>query len=55
MPLYFSLLCEVCTWHTITVSVRINKNIEAQHSDAILQIMSVHLLGWYQKYVLRIY
>ena len=53
MPLHFSLLCEVCTWHTITqyvidvdclgVSVRIHKNIEAQHSDDILRIMSVRI------------
>ena len=43
MPLHFSLLCEVCTWHTITVSVRMNKNIEAQHSDDILRIMSVRI------------
>ena len=41
--MHFSLLCEVCTWHTITVSVRMNKNIEAQHSDDILRIMSVRI------------
>ena len=43
MPLHFSLLCDVCTWNTIIVSVRINKNIEAQHSDVILRIISVRI------------